>query len=241
MLEDGRIGSRTSSALGPPRRGTSGALGHPRGLRALRPGLGGRRDDPGSGWRLTTGTRPTTPSGSSTSARSPLRSRAVHRRGDLQGRKKPHQCPAFRCDSTPDTARRNGLSEGACAAYHRYARPNREGPVCPRPLAKGRRDARARRGGSSRSSDRGSLPPRLLESGLAPLHDGAASSFRRTVAFTTDSYVVRPPFFGRGHRSLAVHAPSTTWRCAARPVALSAGSSSRRVPDGGPATRRRFH
>ena len=42
----------------------------------------------------------------------------------LKGRKKPHQCPAFGCDCTPEHPLGAPMvsSEGACAAYHRYAR-----------------------------------------------------------------------------------------------------------------------
>jgi hydrogenase expression/formation protein HypD len=43
----------------------------------------------------------------------------------LQGRKKPHECPAFGTRCTPDHPLGAPMvsSEGACAAYHRYRRP----------------------------------------------------------------------------------------------------------------------
>jgi len=42
----------------------------------------------------------------------------------LQGRKKPHECPAFGHDCTPDHPLGAPMvsSEGACAAYHQYGR-----------------------------------------------------------------------------------------------------------------------
>jgi hydrogenase expression/formation protein HypD len=42
----------------------------------------------------------------------------------LRGRKKPHECPAFGCDCTPEHPLGAPMvsTEGACAAYHRYAR-----------------------------------------------------------------------------------------------------------------------
>ena len=42
----------------------------------------------------------------------------------LQGLKKPHECPAFGRECTPMTPLGATMvsSEGACAAYHRYAR-----------------------------------------------------------------------------------------------------------------------
>lgn len=70
---------------------------------------------------------------------------------------------------------------------------------------------------------------------LAPLHDGAllelppepdgASSGGRRLAFTTDSYVIDPPFFPGGDiGSLAVHGTvNDLAMCGARPLALSAG------------------
>ncbi len=42
----------------------------------------------------------------------------------LRGQAKPHQCPAFGCDCTPEHPLGAPMvsSEGACAAYHRYGR-----------------------------------------------------------------------------------------------------------------------
>lgn len=59
---------------------------------------------------------------------------------------------------------------------------------------------------------------------LAQQHDGAVFDVSRRIAFTTDSYVVRPIFFPGGDiGTLAVHGTlNDLAMCGARPVALSA-------------------
>ena len=103
-----------------------------------------------------------------------------------------------------------------------------KGPVCPVPLGEGETVMLAHGGG-------GKLTQRLIEEvflpafsnpALAPLHDGARLELPAgRVAFTTDSYVVRPPFFPGGDiGSLAVHGTvNDLAMCGARPIALSAG------------------
>lgn len=103
-----------------------------------------------------------------------------------------------------------------------------KGPVCPVPLGEGETVLLAHGGG-------GKLTQRLIEDvflpafsnpALSPLHDGARLALPSgRVAFTTDSYVVRPAFFPGGDiGSLAVHGTvNDLAMCGAKPVALSAG------------------
>ena len=103
-----------------------------------------------------------------------------------------------------------------------------KGPVCPVPLDEGETVLLAHGGG-------GKLTQKLIEEvflpafsnpALAPLHDGARLDLPSgRLAFTTDSYVVRPPFFPGGDiGSLAIHGTvNDLAMCGARPVALSVG------------------
>jgi hydrogenase expression/formation protein HypE len=103
-----------------------------------------------------------------------------------------------------------------------------KGPICPVPFLEGETVLLAHGGG-------GKLTQRLIEEvflpafsnpALSPLHDGARLSLPNgRVAFTTDSYVVRPPFFPGGDiGSLAVHGTvNDLAMCGARPFALSVG------------------
>ena len=86
----------------------------------------GRRPDPAE--RLPaprTSIATTTPSGSSRSTTSRRRNRRVCISGQiLKGLKKPHDCPAFGSECTPQTPLGATMvsSEGACAAYYAYGR-----------------------------------------------------------------------------------------------------------------------
>ena len=102
------------------------------------------------------------------------------------------------------------------------------GPACPAPL-RNRPSVLLAHGGG------GSLSQELIESvfldafrnpALEALHDGALLEVDRArIAFTTDSYVVRPLFFPGGDiGSLAVHGTvNDLAMCGAMPVGLSAG------------------
>ncbi len=103
-----------------------------------------------------------------------------------------------------------------------------KGPICPLPLDESETVLLAHGGG-------GKMTQRLIEEvflpafsnpALSPLHDGARLALESgRVAFTTDSYVVRPPFFPGGDiGSLAVHGTvNDLAMCGATPIALSAG------------------
>ncbi len=126
MLEEGRVGVENQYARSVHREGNERALAaiaevFERCDRAWR-GVG---TIPGSGWRL----------------RERYAAHDAERKFDvagieatesplciageiLQGRKRPHECPAFGCDCTPEHPLGAPMvsSEGACAAYYRYAR-----------------------------------------------------------------------------------------------------------------------
>ncbi len=103
-----------------------------------------------------------------------------------------------------------------------------KGPSCPAPAGDGGTVLLGHGGG-------GTLSQRLLDEiflpafsnpALAALHDGARLDFPAgRIAFSTDSFVVRPLFFPGGDiGSLAVHGTvNDLAMCGARPVALSAG------------------
>jgi hydrogenase expression/formation protein HypD len=126
MLEDGRIGVENQYARSVHREGNERAMAviaevFERCDRAWR-GVG---TIPGSGWRLREryaahdAERKFDVSGIE-ATESPLCIAGEV----LRGRKKPHECPAFGCDCTPEHPLGAPMvsSEGACAAYHRYAR-----------------------------------------------------------------------------------------------------------------------
>jgi len=108
------------------------------------------------------------------------------------------------------------------------APPSFDGLSCPVPVTTGPTVQLAHGGGGRMSKalvDRIFLPA-FRNAALAALHDGAvlpAPSGR--LAFTTDSYVVRPIFFPGGDiGSLAVHGTvNDLAMCGARPLALSVG------------------
>jgi hydrogenase expression/formation protein HypE len=103
-----------------------------------------------------------------------------------------------------------------------------KGPSCPVPFEGGGTVLLAHGGG-------GRLTQRLIEElflpafsnpTLAALHDGASLELPPgRVAFTTDTYVVRPAFFPGGNiGSLSIHGTvNDLAMCGARPLALSAG------------------
>lgn len=103
-----------------------------------------------------------------------------------------------------------------------------KGPACPVPAKDGGSVLLGHGGG-------GTLSQRLLDEiflpafsnpALAALHDGARLDLPAgRIAFSTDSFVVRPVFFPGGDiGSLAVHGTvNDLAMCGARPVALSAG------------------
>lgn len=106
--------------------------------------------------------------------------------------------------------------------------PDPAGAACPLPLEDYPRVVLAHGGGGKLSRDLvndlflAALGNPLLE----PLHDGAVMEVPAgRLAFTTDSFVVDPPFFPGGDiGSLAVHGTvNDLAMCGARPLALSAG------------------
>ena len=80
---------------------------------------------PGSGWCLRPNSPPSMPSSASTSeAIRPEESALCISGLILQGLKKPHECPAFGKECTPEHPLGATMvsGEGACAAYYRYKR-----------------------------------------------------------------------------------------------------------------------
>ncbi len=181
----------------------------------------------------------------------------------MQGLKKPHECPAFAGECTPEHPLGATMvsSEGACAAYYRYRRgtghfPQKgafrcqrsvgsearatwdevlamsveltNGGSCPVPIARYTHVLMAHGGG-------GQLTNQLIEQmfvaafanpALDERHDGAELRLGGArLAFTTDSYVVRPLFFPGGDiGALAVNGTvNDLAMCGARPRFLSAG------------------
>jgi hydrogenase expression/formation protein HypE len=102
------------------------------------------------------------------------------------------------------------------------------GLACPRPIAD-HGTVQMAHGGGGRLSQKlveELFLPAFRNPGLEPLHDGAVLPLERSrLAFTTDSYVVRPLFFPGGCiGSLAVHGTvNDLAMCGAWPLALSAG------------------
>jgi hydrogenase expression/formation protein HypE len=100
------------------------------------------------------------------------------------------------------------------------------GGSCPLPLSDYPTVQMAHGGGGRLSQQliEGLLVPAFDNAALAVLHDGAVLDIAGArVAFTTDSYVVRPLFFPGGDiGSLAVHGTvNDLAMCGARPIALS--------------------
>jgi len=108
------------------------------------------------------------------------------------------------------------------------ARPDFGKLACPVPITTGPTVQMAHGGGGRMSkalTDRLFLPA-FRNDALAALHDGATLARPAgRIAFTTDTYVVRPLFFPGGDiGSLAVHGTvNDLAMCGARPLALSAG------------------
>jgi hydrogenase expression/formation protein HypD len=126
MLEDGRIGVENQYSRSVHREGNARAMAvlgevFERCDRSWR-GVG---TIPGSGWRLTARYAAHDAERKFDVAKIEARESPLCIAGEiLQGRKKPHECPAFGCDCTPEHPLGAPMvsSEGACAAYHRYAR-----------------------------------------------------------------------------------------------------------------------
>ena len=180
----------------------------------------------------------------------------------LRGRKKPHECPAFGTQCTPEHPLGAPMvsAEGACAAYYRYgrrraprSRDDRRAAVLRRPRLPGAPDAATRpcsssHGGGGRHDRRRSSSACSCRRFATPrwraLHDGAV--LRRAagrLAFTTDSYVVRPIFFPGGDiGSLAVHGTvNDLAMCGARPAGPLRGLHPRGgLPARRPRARRRL-
>ena len=174
-----------------------------------------------------------------------VRVRATERTGEcisglvLRGEKKPPDCPAFGTRCTPEHPLGVTMvsSEGACAAYYRYRGADRRKPCMTRCAfcQLSRLPATTTRRSSSPMAAAGAPWPRLLESVIRPAFDDAqlASPARRRgarhlagrIAFTTDSYVVRPLFFPGGDiGTLAVNGTvNDLAMCGARPLYLSVG------------------
>ena len=152
----------------------------------------------------------------------------------LRGLKKPHDCPAFGKDCTPQTPLGATMvsAEGACAAYYAYGRleadargggmsearrwPRRVHQRAARHLPGAARRLRPHpaRARQRRPADADLIPrlflPAFGNDVLAALEDQAtcvvARRRARALAFTTDSFVVRPLFFPGGDIGrLAVH------------------------------------
>ncbi len=107
-------------------------------------------------------------------------------------------------------------------------KPNPLDVTCPAPIAR-HATVQLAHGGGGRLSQRlveELFLPAFANPALAALHDGALLEVAGArLAFSTDSYVVRPLFFPGGDiGSLAVHGTvNDLSMCGARPLALSAG------------------
>ena len=217
--------------------------------------MAGHRHDPrraacGSAQSIAT----TTPSGSSRSTTSRHQESPVCISGQiLQGLKKPHDCPAFGSECTPQTPLGATMvsSEGACAAYYAYGRhlepagdrvrkptfdatsrpsdvvlafvangAGRSAPCSPAPArCRNRTTSTSCSGHGSGGQLTADLIQRLfvpafgndvlarLEDQATVRHRGARTACKAPrLAFTTDSFVVRPLFFPGGDIGrLAVH------------------------------------
>jgi hydrogenase expression/formation protein HypE len=134
----------------------------------------------------------------------------------------------------PDTTREAGLASRS--AESGAAADLAHGPVCPVPFA-GHATVLMGHGGGGRMSQQlleELFLPAFRNPALATLHDGAVLSLGGAaglvaggwrLAFSTDSYVIRPLFFPGGDiGSLAVHGTvNDLAMCGAQPLALSAG------------------
>lgn len=114
------------------------------------------------------------------------------------------------------------------AATGQGERPDPTAAACPLPLQDYPRIVMAHGGGGRLSRDliQDLFVEALGNPLLEPLHDGAVLEVPAgRLAFTTDSFVVDPPFFPGGDiGSLAVHGTvNDLAMCGARPLALSAG------------------
>ena len=163
----------------------------------------------------------------------------------MQGAKKPEECSAYgdRCTSDHPLGAPMVSSEGACAAYYRYRRLRArthvaatEGAVvaevkefqlqCPVPLNDCDHVQLAHGGGGRRMHEllEGLLLPSFGNDILLERHDGATLNIAGArLAFTTDSYVVRPLFFPGGDiGTLAINGTvNDLAMCGARPLYLS--------------------
>ncbi len=107
-------------------------------------------------------------------------------------------------------------------------KPNPLDVTCPAPIAR-HATVQLAHGGGGRLSQQlveGLFLPAFANPALAALHDGALLDVAGVrLAFSTDSYVVRPLFFPGGDiGSLAVHGTvNDLSMCGARPLVLSAG------------------
>ena len=156
----------------------------------------------------------------------------MHRPRVLQGLAKPVDCSAFGTRCTPETPLGAPMvsSEGACAAYYQYRRhTDLVMPDALLPVAAARQrphPARPRSGGKL-SADllRDVFLPVFRSPMLNRLDDQAVVEIGGArLAFTTDSFVVKPLFFRGGDiGSLAVHGTvNDLAMCGAEPLYLSA-------------------
>ena len=119
-------------------------------------------------------------------------------------------------------------TNGSSAAAGGVDTPDPSGAACPLPLQDYPRVVMAHGGGGklSRALVKDLFLEALGNPLLEPLHDGAVMEVPAgRLAFTTDSFVVDPPFFPGGDiGSLAVHGTvNDLAMCGARPLTLSAG------------------
>ena len=143
QLEAGRAEVENQYSRAVRREGNPGLEATDRGrLRGLRPQMARRRLDPEE--RLSTPpriSRSTTPSGIFEVDDIETQESTVCISGQvLRGLKKPHECPAFGKECTPQTPLGATMvsAEGACAAYHAYGRHLRSASgVSPRATGSG--------------------------------------------------------------------------------------------------------
>jgi hydrogenase expression/formation protein HypE len=154
----------------------------------------------------------------------------VHRRRDPAGTEEAARVPGVRHALHAGAAARraHGLHRGRVRRVLPLRPGRRYEPSCPLPIADYPTVVLAHGGG-------GRLSKQLIDTLflgaygndiLAALHDGAVLDVPAgRIAFSTDSYVIDPPFFPGGNiGSLAVHGTiNDLAMCGARPIALSAG------------------
>ena len=135
--------------------------------------------------------------------------RRMHRGDRAAGSRPPVDCPAFGTRCTPQKPLGAPMvsNEGACAAYYVYRRE----PYDHLPHSAARERSHSARPRVRRQTERRPVarrvPPRLSQPVLARLDDQAVLEVGgERLAFTTDSFVVKPLFFRGGDiGSLAVH------------------------------------